>query len=199
VHPTTSTRPGGRTARTADAVLAATIDELARRPYAEVTVETIALAAGVHKTTLYRRWGSKEELVRQALVASADANIAVPDTGRIDSDLRMLGRSVRSTLLSRQGAAVTTSVLVAAAASPVIREVVQQLWRARREVLVVVVERAVGRGELPAGTDPARLLEAMVAPLYYRLLVAGTDVTPADADLGADAALVAARAGLFTR
>ena len=199
MHPTTSTRPGGRTARTADAVLAATIDELARRPYAEVTVETIALAAGVHKTTLYRRWGSKEELVRQALVASADANIAVPDTGRIDSDLRMLGRSVRSTLLSRQGAAVTTSVLVAAAASPVIREVVQQLWRARREVLVVVVERAVGRGELPAGTDPARLLEAMVAPLYYRLLVAGTDVTPADADLGADAALVAARAGLFTR
>ncbi len=60
-----------------------------------------------------------------------------------------------------------------------------------------MVERAIRRGQLPAGTDPAAFMHAMSAPLYYRLLVTREPVTQQDADVGAAAALAAARAGVF--
>ena len=55
-----TSRPGGRTARTAAAVFAAAINELSERGYDDISIETIAARAGVHKTTLYRRWHSKD-------------------------------------------------------------------------------------------------------------------------------------------
>ena len=51
-------RPGGRTARTTTAVLAAAIEELSVHDYADISVESIAARAGVLKTSVYRRWGS---------------------------------------------------------------------------------------------------------------------------------------------
>ncbi len=56
---------------------------------------------------------------------------------------------------------------------------------------------AVARGQLPAGTDPAALLKAVLAPIYLRLLVTGEPVDDATADTAVRAALVAARAGVL--
>ena len=56
-------RPGGRTARVAESVFAAAIAELAERDFADISIESIAERAGVHKTTVYRRWGSTPGLV----------------------------------------------------------------------------------------------------------------------------------------
>jgi hypothetical protein len=73
----------------------------------------------------------------------------------------------------------------------------RQSWAGRLGAISVIVNRAIERGELPAGTDPAAFMHAMSAPLYYRLLVTCEPVTERDADLGAAAALAAARAGVF--
>src|SRR5690349_804401 len=135
------TRPGGRTARTTTAVLTAAIDELASRPYDEVTIETIGAASGVHKTTIYRRWGNKEELVRQALIASAGAELEVPDLGGVDADVRALSRAVQSVLSSPRGAAVTRSMLVAASSSAEIRDAVQAFWENRRALIRPIAAR----------------------------------------------------------
>jgi Tetracyclin repressor-like, C-terminal domain len=72
-----------------------------------------------------------------------------------------------------------------------------QFWAGRLTAISVIVDRAVARGELPAGTDPAALMHAMAAPLYYELLVTRAAITERDADRGAAAALAAARAGVF--
>jgi AcrR family transcriptional regulator len=72
-----ATRPGGRTARNTAAVFAATFAELTARPYDEISIETIAARAGVHKTTVYRRWHTKAELVSHALATAAQAMIEV--------------------------------------------------------------------------------------------------------------------------
>jgi AcrR family transcriptional regulator len=190
-------RPGGRTARIAESVFAAAIAELAERDFADISIETIAARAGVHKTTVYRRWGSKPELIRQALAGAAGTHIPVPDTGSVDTDLRMLAHAVRAVLSSAQGAAVTTGLIVGGLSSPEIAGLMRQFWASRLDAISVIVERAVQRGQLPAGTDPAALMHAMSAPLYYRLLVTREPVTQRDADVGADAALAAARAGVF--
>ena len=60
-----------------------------------------------------------------------------------------------------------------------------------------VIERAIERGELPAGTDPAPVLRALIAPIYFRLTVTAEPVDPAAADQAAQIALAAARTGLF--
>ena len=192
-----TTRPGGRTARTGAAVLAAAIEELSARDYADISVESIAARAGVHKTTVYRRWGSKVEIIKQALIGAAGAHIRVPDTGSVDGDLLLLARAVQVVLSPPQGAAITTALIVGGLASTELAEVMRQFWEVRLEAISAIVDCAVSRGELPAGTDPVALMRTLAAPLYYQLLVARVPVTEADADLAAAATLAAAKAGVF--
>jgi AcrR family transcriptional regulator len=192
-------RPGGRTARVTESVFAAAIAELAARDYADISVESIAARAGVHKTTVYRRWGSKAEIIRQALAGAATAGIPVPDTGGVDEDLRTLARAVQAVLSAPAGAAITRALIVGGLTSPEIGGLMSQFWAGRLAAISVIVDRATRRGQLPAGTDPAALMHALVAPLYYELLVTRVPVTEQDADRGAAAALAAARAGVFTR
>jgi AcrR family transcriptional regulator len=190
-------RPGGRTARTAAAVYAATIEELSERAYADISIETIAARAGVHKTTVYRRWGSKAELISRALIGAASSRIQVPDSGRVETDLRLLARAVQAVLSLPEGAAITRALVAGALASAEIAGLMDQFWAARLAAISVIVERAIQAGQLPAGTDAALLMHAVAAPLYFQLLVTRALVTESDADLSAAAALSAATAGLF--
>jgi AcrR family transcriptional regulator len=192
-----TTRPGGRTARVADAVFAAAVAELSSRDYADISVESIADRAGVHKTTVYRRWGSKAELIRQVLTGVAGTAIPVPDTGSIGEDLQALARAVGAILSDPGGAAITRALIVGGLASPEIAGLMSQFWAGRLAAISVIVDRATARGQLPAGTDPAALMHAMAAPLYYELLVTRVPVTERDANRGAAAALAAALAGVF--
>jgi AcrR family transcriptional regulator len=191
-------RPGGRTARTRATVFDATLDELADRGWDQVSVETIALRAGVHKTTVYRRWGSKEQLVAEALEAAADRRIQVPDSGDVDQDLRALARAVLAILTSRDGAATVRALVAGAQGSPAVGRVVRRFWGARLAQVGPIVERAVTRGQLPSKTNASELVKQVAAPLFYRLLVTAEPLTRATADQAAAAALAAARAGVFT-
>jgi AcrR family transcriptional regulator len=194
-----TSRPGGRTARTAAAVFAAAIDELAERDYDDISIETIAARAGVHKTTLYRRWQSKTELITRALASGAQSLIPVPDTGSAESDLRTLARSVQGVLSDPRGAAITRALLAGSARSPEIRQLMAEYWATRLAAISVIVDRATARGELPTGTDPAVIMRALAAPLFYQLLVTFQPITRLDADQAAAAALAAARAHVFTQ
>ncbi len=194
-----ASRPGGRTARTAATVFAAAIDELSERGYDDISIETIAARAGVHKTTLYRRWHSKAELITHALARIAQSLIPVPDTGRAETDFRDLARSIQDVLSSPRGAAITRALLAGSAASPEIRHLMQDYWAARLAAISVIIDRAIARGELPAGTDPEAAMRAVAAPLYYQLLVTFEPITGLDADQAAAAALAAARARVFTQ
>ena len=78
---TGNVRPGGRTARTRAAVLAAVVGELAEHGWDQVSVESVAQRAGVHKTTVYRRWGDKNTLVTDVLTAAADDRIGSREVG----------------------------------------------------------------------------------------------------------------------
>jgi AcrR family transcriptional regulator len=192
-----SVRPGGRTARTRAAVLDATLSELAERGWDQISVETIASRAGVHKTTVYRRWGGKDRLVAEALEAAAERRIQVPDSGDVDRDLRALARAVLAILTSRDGAATVRALVAGAQGSPEVGQVVRRFWATRLAHVGPIVDRAVTRGQLPRGTDPDELLRYLAAPLFHRLLVTAEPLTPAAADHAAAVVLAAARAGAF--
>jgi len=191
-------RPGGRTARNRAAILDATLMELAQHGFADLSLDAIAARAGVHKTTIYRRWRTRDQLVAAAFMDTAVRNLEVSDTGNIDHDARALARSVATTLAQPVVAAAVRATLSLSA--PEIRgEISRRFWRSRQAAVGPLIERAIGRGQLPVATDPAALIAAIAAPLYFRLLVSDEPQTTAAADAAAAAALAAARAGAFNR
>ncbi|MGI8336776.1 TetR/AcrR family transcriptional regulator [Actinomadura scrupuli] len=190
------TRPGGRSARTRAAVLEATIDELIESGYAGLSMEAVANRAGVHKATVYRRWGTLDGLLVDALVRFAERSVAMPDTGSIDSDLRQLARSALAVLADRGGQALVRAMVSVGQQSQV-AQVVRAFWAEHTTMVAEIVARAVGRGELPPGTRPADISRAIGAPLYMRLLVTAEPLDDEAADQSAAAVAAAARAGVF--
>ncbi|MFG1945463.1 TetR/AcrR family transcriptional regulator [Nonomuraea sp. NPDC048826] len=190
-------RPGGRSARVRDAVREATLAELAGKGFRGLTVENVAERSGVHKTTVYRRWGSVEGLISDALELARDEPWPIPDTGAVEGDLRGVARLVQSGFADPGLGPVSSAFVAAAMQSPEAARALHDFFQARHEQSAEVVRRAVARGELPGSVDPHELVRVAVAPIYYRLFVTHEPVTEADADRAADAALAAARAGIL--
>ncbi|MBP0448159.1 TetR/AcrR family transcriptional regulator [Kitasatospora sp. RG8] len=177
------------------AVLAATLAELAELRYAGLTVDAVARRAGVHKTTVYRRWKDRDALIVDALAGQIAADIPIPDTGTVEGDLRLLARGLAAWLRGPSGAAVLAVMLSEGAQAPGIAEVRSRIFDDRLRRAEPIVTRALGRGELPAGTDPAAVIKALAAPLYFRVLITAEPVDDAAADRAVTAALAAARHG----
>ena len=192
-------RPGGETARTRKAALDATLAELAASGYGGLSVEAVAQRAGVHKTTLYRRWGSKEHLVVDAVQTFAADSVTAPDTGSIDEDLRLWARSILDTITAPDSGAVIKAIVGGAMEAEEVDKLLERFYTTRLAGIVPVVERAIESGQLPAGTDASEVIRQVSAPLYYRLLLTTEPLTPEVAELAARAALAAARAGVFVR
>ncbi|KAA2246766.1 TetR/AcrR family transcriptional regulator [Solihabitans fulvus] len=189
------TRPGGRTARTRAAVLDATYAELVARGYAGLTVENVADRSGVHKTTVYRRWGSVDGLVADALSLAADTFWPIPDTGSIEQDLLAVAREVVVGFTDPELRAAPAAVIAASFQSPRAATALHEFLVARQEQAAVVVTRAVDRGEIPAGVDGVEAIRVLCAPLYYRLFITREPVDDGTAVRAAAVALAALRAG----
>ena len=191
-------RPLGRGPKVRAAVLAATLSELTETGYAAMTIENVAQRAGVHKTTVYRRWQSREQLVADAVTELAGTRVPFPDSDYIGADLRALARSLVRFLASPVGHAVTAVMLSDAGRIPEIADAQRSRFEARYRQAEPVVARAIARGELPPGTDPAEVVRNVLAPIYLRVLVTGEPISQGVADAAANAALAAARAGALS-
>ena len=136
---------------------------LAEVGYDRLTMDAVAARAGAAKTTIYRRWPGKAEFVVDAL-ASLKGAPEIPDTGSLRQDLRVLAESITSPE-SQFGAQVTIGMVNALAHDGELRRVFGDKFIAPRMAgFRTVFERAVARGEMPAGHDLdllARLFPAL--------------------------------------
>ena len=188
-------RPGGRTAKVRTAVLRATEAALADDGYEALSIDDVAQRAGVHKTTVYRRWPSKAELVADAMRERSTERVEVPDTGTLAGDLHALARAVTANIGSDDGSAITRNLLAATITSDAVADDMPRFWSERLQLTGTIVERAVARGELPAGADPHVIIETLIGPLYVRLLLTGEALTSAVADQVARIVAAGAAAG----
>ena len=198
-QPPGSQRPGGRTARTREAVFQAVIEELTDTGYAGATVERVAERAGVAKTTIYRRWGSIDGLLAEFMAEQAAREIPVPDEGSLDSDLHMLADNVVASLRDPAIRAAFGTMVTSAATDPAARGVLSRFLAGRFARMAVIIDRAVARGELPAQTDAAGVIGTVTSIIYYRLYVVGEEPRRETADCAAGTAIAAARAGVHSR
>lgn len=185
-------RPGGRAARVRADVLGATIEVLDEVGYDQLGVEEVARRAGVHKTTVYRRWPTKPELVADAVRVTAEVEIPVPDTGALTGDLRALARAVAATISGGGGARRARSIVAAAASADGLDEALGRFWAARMALATPIIERAIERGEVPSDCDPITVIETTVGALWLRALLTGEPLD--DAFVVAVADLVSAGA-----
>ena len=158
------------------AALAATMAELAESGYAGLTLDAIAKRAGVHKTTLYRRWGTREELVLESMLARAGEHISVPDTGSLREDLLELASTAAANAATPEVAAMARAVAGESPRDGRLAAANRCFWAERLALDGAIVERAIERGEVAAGTDPERVIEALLGPIHLRLLLTGEPV-----------------------
>ncbi|MFF0868130.1 TetR/AcrR family transcriptional regulator [Nonomuraea sp. NPDC050227] len=175
----------------------ATLAELAAHGFRGLTVENVAERSGVHKTTVYRRWGNVEGLISDALELAKDEPWPIPDTGCVEGDLRAVVQLVRGGFADPELGPVSSAFVAAAVQSPEAARALHAFFAARHDQSAEVVRRAIARGELPDVVDVREVIRVAVAPVYYRLFVAHEPVSERDADRAADAALAAARAGIL--
>jgi AcrR family transcriptional regulator len=176
---TPARRPGGRSARVRASVIAATLAELAATGYSRLSLESVARRAEVHKTTVYRRWGTREQLVLEAMLERAGERISVPDNGSLLADLLELARTAAANAASPEVSAMARAVAGQSAHDWRLAEANQRFWAERLALDAVIVERAIERGEAPPGTDPRRVIEAVLGPIHLRLLLTGEAIDAA--------------------
>ena len=174
-------RVGGRSARVVSAVLRTTLEVLGQQGYAGLRVDDVAARAGVNKTTIYRRWPTRADLVVAALTSLAAPPVAV-ETGRLACDLKatfMTATTLRSTPVGRG----VVRALIAERGDPEVDRVVCEIRERHRAPARRVLERARRRGDLPERVDIELLLDVLTGTINARLREqsgpAGSPVGPA--------------------
>ncbi|MFD7029831.1 TetR/AcrR family transcriptional regulator [Streptomyces sp. NPDC059917] len=183
-------------------VLEATAALLVENGYGALTIEGVAKRANVAKSTVYRWWKSKPELVMDASVHvptpgpdPAPETAVDPASGAAEIDTGSLAGDLAAFLADLYGAAADpvraralTGLAAEAQLDPGSAAPFRDWARTRRELVLVLLARAVAREEIPAATDVESAADLVLGPFWYRLLVMGAP--PARAEGAAHAAAV---------
>lgn len=167
-----SKKPPGRprSAQSHQAMLQATLELLAEVGFEAMSIDAIAARAGVGKTTIYRRYSGKAELVADA-IESIREEVIIPDTGSLWSDMDALIENAAQITLNPLGRQ-TVAMIISSAASNA--EFSQIYWtkylQPRRQAFAVVLKRAKARNEVQAGLDPGLVFDAMSGIMLYALI-----------------------------
>jgi AcrR family transcriptional regulator len=169
-HPARS--PGRpRSERAHRAILDAAINLFVEQGYEAMSIEGVAALAGVGKTTIYRRWQSKEDLLIDA-IDELIMDVEPPDTGSLRKDLVDLLTQLQVVLTSsRAGEVFPRMIPHVAGGSPLGRAYLQRVIEPRFAMLRSTLGHAVERGEFPADADPELVRGLLVGPLLMWKLI----------------------------
>ena len=159
-----------RSEKADEAILGSTILLLGEHGVRGLSIEAVAAAAGVGKTTIYRRWATKEDLVLAALARLRPPG-PPPDTGSLAGDLKAFRDGQAKRLAGTNIVQVVPRVLAEAMGDPAFhRRVMESLVIPIRGLLAEMVERAVARGDLAADADVEMAVDLIHSALVYSLL-----------------------------
>jgi AcrR family transcriptional regulator len=159
-----------RVTRTRATVLGAAIDLLAERGYSGFSVEAVVARTGVAKTTLYRHWRTRDDLLA-ATIAELDGAGPLPDTGSVRQDLLdHLARRVRAAQ-TRNWNRCIPALVEAADRNPELATMIATLAAQILGQIETILRRGIGRGELRHDLDPQLTASAIIGPIVFRRLL----------------------------
>jgi AcrR family transcriptional regulator len=155
------------------AILQATFRELVEVGYASLSVEAVAAAAGVAKTTLYRRYPTKRDLVIAAL-ESGTAFVAPLDAADTRAALAAFVRQAIAAMVDSGAIRILGSLLVEERREPELLDVFRKrLLEPRRALVVAMIQRGVERGELRRDVDPLIVTEMIAGAIFGHHAILG--------------------------
>lgn len=158
-------------------VLEATIEELALSGYAGLALERVAARADVNRTTIFRRWPTKAELVRAAMQRATGALNFDWDTGSLRGDLKVLIERAGETMLG-PGMLGFLQLMLGAREEPELLELAAEAESAKLAAVLAFFIRAEQRGELRPGLDKQLFLDELMGLLIVKLVYHRQQVTP---------------------
>jgi AcrR family transcriptional regulator len=170
--------PKRRGAPVVERVLEVTLEELARHGYHRLSIPEVADRAGFNKTSVYRRWPTKEALVAAALEGALGHDAPLPDTGALTSDMQAFVQGAVAWADSPVGRGVMKTLL-ADGSEPEVRSLLDGLLRRRASGPVLLFRRARERGELHPDADVPMALSVIAGAISHRLFVEDARASPA--------------------
>jgi AcrR family transcriptional regulator len=156
------------------AILDAAATLLAQDGYARLSIEQLALKAGVGKTTIYRRWRSKRDLVVELLGLIAEM-LPIDDTGDIRADLTAFcDRLLSGRSLAGARASILPAMIAESVHNAEIADIFRNTYfRPRRAAAALVIRAAKERGAIRADVDEFAMVDMMAGLVWYRRLALG--------------------------
>lgn len=190
---------GGRSERVVQQVLEATVAELAESGYRGFRMDAVSTAAGVNKTTIYRRWPGKKQLVTAAVhwMRRFVHDVPLPDTGSLEQDLSEAFRRKVSFEDRVEGRAWAR--LLAEKHDPDVGAAIGGAVEERSGEWYAMITRAIARGELPRGTAPRLLLGMLAAIIDAWNVSSPRGVEPDLIDAAVRTVVLGARSGSLAR
>jgi len=176
--PETQDKPLVRGERVVQKVLMATIEEVALTGYEGLTLERVAARAGVNRTTIYRRWPTKKELVA-ATIAHAAEQVAIDfDLGSLRADLGELLRRAGEQMFT-PGMLGMHRMMMDARNDPALHEAARCVHDEKHDLAIAMLRRAERRGEFRPDLDKELFLDGMFGALFARVVFQNEPLTPA--------------------
>ena len=170
--------PDPRQVRTRARVYAAALEVLRRDGLGATTFDAIAHQAGVARSTLYRNWASRDDLLADA--TQQQAPVPGPKTDQPTSvHLENVLNHMSAALSDTQWGRVLPAALAASEASPELFDRHRNFTTARRAEFTKIVTAGKNRGDLPTDLVDDDFVDALVGPLYYRRLIRRLRTNPA--------------------
>jgi AcrR family transcriptional regulator len=170
-----------RSAEVDDAILDAALDQFCEFGYDGLSVERVAACAGVAKTTIYRRYPTKLDLVMATLERAKEGLLVPEDSGSLREDLLAMARSYLEMLQSPTIGRAIPMMLASKARSDELATAHAEFVRARRAPGRALIEQGIARGELAPDVDPAMITDMLSGAIFTRVVV--TDEATDDAYL----------------
>jgi AcrR family transcriptional regulator len=161
---------------TAQRVLAAALELLARDGYAGLTLNALAVRAGVAKTTILRRYGSKAAVAAAAVERLALHSVDLPESGTLRGDLKALQDKAVAVFTEGDGSFVPR-LIRESGHHPEIADLLHTVIHTRRLAYHRILGRAISRHELHPDVDQDVIIDLLIGPIWTRLLITRDPIT----------------------
>ncbi|MDY0994056.1 TetR/AcrR family transcriptional regulator [Pantoea agglomerans] len=169
---TVKERTGGRSAKVREAVLDAARQILMEKGVNALTHRNVALIAGVNPSTVYRRWPDRGKLVACVFRSAAENMVTIPDSGSLQLDLYEFLKEITIMLSSSQGRKLILGTISAiSSGDDTVESAIRDVWEQRFQQAEIMFERAVVRGEADYKGQRRAVLEMLIAPVWFRILI----------------------------
>lgn len=172
---TPDSRSSIRARRTRGAILAAGAELLAEAGVPGVTVEGITRRTGIAKTTIYRYWPTREQLVISVL-EDVRFDLATPDTGDSRTDIRIVLKAMWGLVREPSNRMAIASMIEAQLGNSALQALQVQFMLASGQPVADILARGVQRGEFAADLDLEFAFRMLTGPIVAGALVLGEPV-----------------------